>query len=107
MLSMHEAFEHTWLLNPPYSLRPPAQTPSGHVTWEDLRHVLNCVVVKLSDSEFNELKQTFDPEGTGTVKINSLLDVLDDSPKVGPQPSLGWVTPETKRPSGLREIQFE
>uniref|UniRef100_F1LZH7 EF-hand calcium binding domain 6 n=1 Tax=Rattus norvegicus TaxID=10116 RepID=F1LZH7_RAT len=57
-------------------------TPSGHVTWEDLRHVLNCVVVKLSDSEFNELKQTFDPEGTGTVKISSLLDVLDDSPKV-------------------------
>ncbi|XP_075819634.1 EF-hand calcium-binding domain-containing protein 6 [Microtus pennsylvanicus] len=57
-------------------------TPSGHIAWEDLRHVLNCMVAKLSDLEFIELKQTFDPEGTGVVKISSLLDALDDSPKV-------------------------
>ncbi|XP_057648063.1 EF-hand calcium-binding domain-containing protein 6 isoform X1 [Chionomys nivalis] len=57
-------------------------TPSGHIAWDELRHVLNCMVAKLSDLEFNELKQTFDPEGTGVVKISSLLDALDDSPKV-------------------------
>ncbi|XP_038199262.1 EF-hand calcium-binding domain-containing protein 6 isoform X2 [Arvicola amphibius] len=57
-------------------------TPSGYITWDELRHALNCMVAKLNDLEFNELKQTFDPEGTGVVKISSLLDVLDDSPKV-------------------------
>ncbi|XP_049986517.1 EF-hand calcium-binding domain-containing protein 6 isoform X1 [Alexandromys fortis] len=57
-------------------------TPSGHIAWDELRHVLNCMVAKLSDLEFNELKQTFDPEGTGAVKISSLLDALDGSPKV-------------------------
>lgn len=57
--------------------------PSGHIAWDELRHVLNCMVAKLSDLEFSELKQTFDPEGTGVVKISSLLDALDDSPKVG------------------------
>ncbi|XP_059103989.1 EF-hand calcium-binding domain-containing protein 6 isoform X1 [Peromyscus eremicus] len=57
-------------------------TPNGHITWEELRHILNCVVAKLSDSEFNELKQTFDPECTGSLKVSCLLDALDDSPKV-------------------------
>ncbi|XP_017172281.1 EF-hand calcium-binding domain-containing protein 6 isoform X4 [Mus musculus] len=59
-----------------------SSTPSGHITWEELRHILNCMVAKLNDSEFSELKQTFDPEGTGAVRVNSLLDVLDDSTKV-------------------------
>ncbi|XP_051045475.1 EF-hand calcium-binding domain-containing protein 6 [Phodopus roborovskii] len=57
-------------------------TPNGHMTWEEFRHVLNCMVAKLNDSEFHELKQTFDPEGTGAVKVSSLLEALDDSPKV-------------------------
>ncbi|XP_040609995.1 EF-hand calcium-binding domain-containing protein 6 isoform X2 [Mesocricetus auratus] len=57
-------------------------TPNGHMTWEELRHILNCMVAKLNDSEFYELKQTFDPEGTGAVKVSSLLEALDDSPKV-------------------------
>ncbi|XP_051015371.1 EF-hand calcium-binding domain-containing protein 6 [Acomys russatus] len=59
-----------------------SSTPNGHVTWEELQHILNCMVAKLNDSEFTELKQTFDPEGTGVVKVSSLMDLLDDSPKV-------------------------
>ncbi|XP_031207134.1 EF-hand calcium-binding domain-containing protein 6 isoform X2 [Mastomys coucha] len=59
-----------------------SSTPSRYITWEELRRILNCMVVKLSDSEFSELKQTFDPEGTGAVRVNSLLNVLDDSTKV-------------------------
>nr|XP_034372681.1 EF-hand calcium-binding domain-containing protein 6 isoform X1 [Arvicanthis niloticus] len=59
-----------------------SSTPSGHITWEELRHILNCMVAKLNDSEFSELKQTFDPEGTGAVRVNSLLNILDDSTKV-------------------------
>lgn len=66
------------------------------------------MVAKLNDSEFSELKQTFDPEGTGAVRVNSLLDVLDDSTKVGPQQqALGWVAPEARQSSVLSERQFE
>lgn len=55
------------------------------------------MVAKLSDLEFSELKQTFDPEGTGVVKISTLLDTLDDSPKVGSPQSLDWVTPKARK----------
>ncbi|ERE86505.1 EF-hand calcium-binding domain-containing protein 6 [Cricetulus griseus] len=57
-------------------------TPNGHMTWDEFRHILNCMVVKLNDSEFQELKHTFDPEGSGSVKVSSLLEAVDDSPKV-------------------------
>lgn len=53
------------------------------MTWDEFRHILNCMVVKLNDSEFQELKHTFDPEGSGSVKVSSLLEAVDDSPKVG------------------------
>ncbi|KAL1767335.1 EF-hand calcium-binding domain-containing protein 6 isoform X1 [Sigmodon hispidus] len=59
-----------------------AESPNVHITWEELRHILNCMVAKLNDSEFNELRQTFDPDGIGAVKVSSLLDALVDSPKV-------------------------
>ncbi|MEJ1271423.1 EF-hand calcium binding domain 6 [Cricetulus griseus] len=57
------------------------ETPNGHMTWDEFRHILNCMVVKLNDSEFQELKHTFDPEGSGSVKVSSLLEAVDDSPK--------------------------
>lgn len=49
------------------------------------------MVAKLNDSEFSELKQTFDPEGTGAVRVNSLLNILDDSTKVGPKQTRSWL----------------
>lgn len=85
------AFENIQFLNSQRCLCSSAQTPSGHITWEELRHILNCVVAKLNDSEFSELKQTFDPEGTGAVRVNSLLDVLDDSTKVGLKQTIPWL----------------
>lgn len=64
------------------------------------------MVAKLSDLEFNELKQTFDPEGTGVVKISSLLDTLDDSPKVGSPQSLDWVTPKARKSAFLAKCSL-
>uniref|UniRef100_A0A8C0WFJ9 EF-hand calcium-binding domain-containing protein 6 n=1 Tax=Castor canadensis TaxID=51338 RepID=A0A8C0WFJ9_CASCN len=57
-------------------------TPAGQITWEELRHILNCMVVNLSDSEFKELIEAFDPEGRGVVRVSSFMDLLEDSPKV-------------------------
>nr|XP_045007762.1 EF-hand calcium-binding domain-containing protein 6 isoform X2 [Jaculus jaculus] len=59
-----------------------SSVPDGKMPWEELRHILNCMVTKLSDSAFKELVQTLDPEGTGMVKISTLLDMLPDSPEV-------------------------
>ncbi|XP_055483217.1 EF-hand calcium-binding domain-containing protein 6 [Psammomys obesus] len=56
--------------------------PSGYISWEELHRILNCMVARLTDPEIIELKQAFDPDGTGGVRISSLLEMLDDSPKV-------------------------
>ncbi|XP_073940744.1 EF-hand calcium-binding domain-containing protein 6 isoform X3 [Castor canadensis] len=57
-------------------------TPAGQITWEELRHILNCMVVNLSDSEFKELIEAFDPEGRGVVRVSSFMDLLEGSPKM-------------------------
>nr|XP_012613166.1 EF-hand calcium-binding domain-containing protein 6 isoform X2 [Microcebus murinus] len=54
----------------------------GQITGEELRHILNSMVVKLSDSEFKELMQTLDPGGTGMIKVSMFVDLLDENPKM-------------------------
>uniref|UniRef100_A0A8C9PG84 EF-hand calcium-binding domain-containing protein 6 n=1 Tax=Spermophilus dauricus TaxID=99837 RepID=A0A8C9PG84_SPEDA len=53
-------------------------TRNVKMTGEELRHILNCMIVNLSDSEFKELMQTLDPGGTGTVSISSFIDLLEN-----------------------------
>ncbi|XP_048658972.1 LOW QUALITY PROTEIN: EF-hand calcium-binding domain-containing protein 6 [Marmota marmota marmota] len=48
------------------------------MTGEELRHILNCIIVNLSDSEFKELMQILDPGGTGMVSISSFIDLLEN-----------------------------
>lgn len=47
-----------------------------------MRHIINCVVVKISDSEFKELMQTLDPGGTGLVNVKTFIELLKEDPKV-------------------------
>ncbi|XP_036884383.1 EF-hand calcium-binding domain-containing protein 6 [Sturnira hondurensis] len=54
----------------------------GQMKGEELRHVLNCVVRKLSDSEFGELMQMLDPQGTGLVAVRTLTQLLQEAPPV-------------------------
>ncbi|XP_053751827.1 EF-hand calcium-binding domain-containing protein 6 isoform X5 [Panthera pardus] len=56
--------------------------PGGRITGEELRHILNCEAVKISDSEFKELKQTLDPGGTGWVNVNTFIQLLEENPTV-------------------------
>ncbi|XP_046923068.1 EF-hand calcium-binding domain-containing protein 6 [Lynx rufus] len=56
--------------------------PDGRITGEELRHILNCEVVKISDSEFKELMQTLDPGGTGWVNVNTFIQLLEENPEV-------------------------
>ncbi|XP_042553898.1 EF-hand calcium-binding domain-containing protein 6 [Dipodomys spectabilis] len=56
-------------------------TPDGQIKWEDLRYILDCMVVKLSDTEFKELRQVFDPDDLGVVNISSFMDLLEDVPR--------------------------
>ncbi|VFV35654.1 ef-hand calcium-binding [Lynx pardinus] len=59
--------------------------PDGRITGEELRHILNCEVVKISDSEFKELMQTLDPGGTGWVNVNTFIQLLEENPETGKQ----------------------
>ncbi|XP_077932842.1 EF-hand calcium-binding domain-containing protein 6 [Halichoerus grypus] len=56
--------------------------PDGRITGEELRRLLNCMVVKISDSEFKELMQTLDPGDTGWVNVYTLIELLEENPKV-------------------------
>ncbi|XP_026926324.2 EF-hand calcium-binding domain-containing protein 6 isoform X2 [Acinonyx jubatus] len=56
--------------------------PDGRITGEELRHILNCEVVKISDSEFKQLMQTLDPGGTGWVNVNTFIQLLEENPEV-------------------------
>ncbi|XP_042849407.1 EF-hand calcium-binding domain-containing protein 6 isoform X2 [Panthera tigris] len=56
--------------------------PGGRITGEELRHILNCEAVKISDSEFKELMQTLDPGGTGWVNVNTFIQLLEENPTV-------------------------
>ncbi|XP_073738765.1 EF-hand calcium-binding domain-containing protein 6 isoform X3 [Callorhinus ursinus] len=56
--------------------------PDGRITGEELRRLLNCMVVKMSDSEFKELMQTLDPGDTGWVNVYTLIELLEENPKV-------------------------
>ncbi|KAM5289165.1 EF-hand calcium-binding domain-containing protein 6 [Ctenodactylus gundi] len=56
--------------------------PDGQITGEELRQILNALVVKLSDSEFRELMRTLDPKGTGVVMVGSFMDLLGEDSKV-------------------------
>ncbi|XP_006150729.1 EF-hand calcium-binding domain-containing protein 6 isoform X1 [Tupaia chinensis] len=53
----------------------------GEVTREELWHILSRMAVKLSDSEFKELLGALDPGSTGVVKVSTLIDLLEDTPK--------------------------
>ncbi|XP_057599313.1 EF-hand calcium-binding domain-containing protein 6 [Hippopotamus amphibius kiboko] len=56
--------------------------PDGQITGEELRRILNCMVVKISDSEFKELMQTLDPGCTGWVNISTFIELLREDPKL-------------------------
>ncbi|XP_004771223.2 EF-hand calcium-binding domain-containing protein 6 isoform X2 [Mustela putorius furo] len=56
--------------------------PDGRIIGEELRRLLNCMVVKISDSEFKELMQTLDPGHTGWVNIHTLIELLEESSKI-------------------------
>lgn len=56
--------------------------PDGQIRGKELRHILNGMVVKISDSEFKELMQTLDPGGTGLVNVNTLIELLEENPRI-------------------------
>ncbi|XP_077025226.1 EF-hand calcium-binding domain-containing protein 6 isoform X3 [Tamandua tetradactyla] len=60
------------------ALLVPSTKPSGHVTEKELQYILNCMVLKMSDSEFKELMQMLDPRGTGLVNVNTFFELLED-----------------------------
>lgn len=83
MLSIYNAFPSFFPFFkkiPLYTLS--AQNSDGQITGEELRHILNCMVVKFSDSEFKELMQTLDPGDTGWVNVYTFIKLLEENPKV-------------------------
>ncbi|KAF4023037.1 hypothetical protein G4228_014861 [Cervus hanglu yarkandensis] len=56
--------------------------PDGHITGQELQRILNCMVVKISDSEFKELMRILDPGCTGCVNVSKLIGLIEQNPKV-------------------------
>ncbi|XP_070267366.1 EF-hand calcium-binding domain-containing protein 6 isoform X2 [Myotis yumanensis] len=62
---------------------------NGRIKGQELQHTINSLVVKLSDSEFQELMRTLDPGDSGLVDIYRFLELLEESHgKIG-KPSSG------------------
>lgn len=59
-----------------------AQKPDRHITGQELQRILNCMVVKISDSEFKELMRILDPGCTGCVDVSKLVGLIEENPKV-------------------------
>ncbi|XP_071077203.1 EF-hand calcium-binding domain-containing protein 6 isoform X3 [Desmodus rotundus] len=57
--------------------------PDGQMKGEELRHIINCMVVQLSDSDFRELMQTLDPGGTGLVDVRTFTRLLEEASQTG------------------------
>ncbi|XP_063578993.1 EF-hand calcium-binding domain-containing protein 6 isoform X8 [Pongo abelii] len=53
--------------------------PDGPITREEFRYILNCVAIKLSDSEFKELMQILDPGDTGVVNTSMFIDLIEEN----------------------------
>ncbi|KAM9672249.1 EF-hand calcium-binding domain-containing protein 6 [Trichechus inunguis] len=60
------------------ALLKPSNKCDGNITGEELQNTLNSNAIKISDSEFKELMQTLDPGGTGLVRVNTFLDLLEE-----------------------------
>ncbi|XP_055421960.1 EF-hand calcium-binding domain-containing protein 6 [Bubalus kerabau] len=56
--------------------------PDGQITGRELQRILNCMVVKISDSEFRELMRILDPGCTGCVNASRFMELIEDSPKL-------------------------
>lgn len=67
---------------------------------EELRHIINCMVVQLSDSDFRELMQTLDPGGTGLVDVRAFTRLLEEASQVSS------VTTPCLRVSAGRELSI-
>ncbi|XP_054999992.1 EF-hand calcium-binding domain-containing protein 6 [Sorex araneus] len=62
-------------------------TPSGRITGEELRRVLEGAMGTVREPEFQELTQALDPGGTGALHVAKILELLEDSARVGKAPS--------------------
>ncbi|XP_055252064.1 EF-hand calcium-binding domain-containing protein 6 isoform X2 [Moschus berezovskii] len=56
--------------------------PDGQITGQELQRILNCMVVKVSDSEFKELMRLLDPGCTGCVSISKFIELVEENPKL-------------------------
>uniref|UniRef100_A0A8D0WNA0 EF-hand calcium-binding domain-containing protein 6 n=1 Tax=Sus scrofa TaxID=9823 RepID=A0A8D0WNA0_PIG len=56
--------------------------PGRQITGEELRHMLNDMAVKISDSEFKELMRTLDPGSTGWVNVSTFVELLEEKPRL-------------------------
>ncbi|XP_055963055.1 EF-hand calcium-binding domain-containing protein 6 [Sorex fumeus] len=63
--------------------------PSGWITEEELRRVLEGAMGTVREPEFQELMQALDPGGTGSLHVAKILELLEESARVRKAPSLG------------------
>ncbi|XP_036616726.1 EF-hand calcium-binding domain-containing protein 6, partial [Trichosurus vulpecula] len=52
------------------------------MTGKELRHILNCVLWKVSDAEYKELMQILDPAASGYVNYGTFLNLLEEESSV-------------------------
>ncbi|XP_012590558.1 PREDICTED: EF-hand calcium-binding domain-containing protein 6 [Condylura cristata] len=55
--------------------------PTGQLSGEELRHILTCSGMNISDAEFKALMRQLDPEDTRRVDVGALIQLLEGDPK--------------------------
>ncbi|XP_053113484.1 EF-hand calcium-binding domain-containing protein 6 isoform X3 [Hemicordylus capensis] len=74
----------------------------GKITRNELRRILDCIMFRISDDDFQELIKIIDPEHTGHLSYNEFLNLFEDKDSVTDSKWMNG-TKKAKKPSSVLE----
>ncbi|XP_062990400.1 EF-hand calcium-binding domain-containing protein 6 [Elgaria multicarinata webbii] len=74
----------------------------GKITRNELRRILDCIMFRISDDDFQELIKIIDPEHTGHLSYNKFLNLFEDKDSI---PDAKWIngSQKAKKPTSVLE----
>ncbi|XP_066490336.1 EF-hand calcium-binding domain-containing protein 6 [Tiliqua scincoides] len=74
----------------------------GKITRNELRQILDCIMFRISDDDFQELIKIIDPEHTGHLSYNMFLNLFEDKDSITDSKWMNG-TKKAKKPSSVLE----
>ncbi|XP_061438339.1 EF-hand calcium-binding domain-containing protein 6 isoform X1 [Rhineura floridana] len=74
----------------------------GKITSNELRRILDCIMFRISDDDFQELIKIIDPEHTGYLSYNTFLNLFEDKDSITDSK---WIngSKKAKKPTNVLE----